>query len=258
MSIHPTAVIASNAALGEGCAVGPYAVIEEEVTVGRECRISAHVVIKRFTSIGEGNQIHEGAVLGGTPQDLSYSGAPSSLSIGNRNVIREGVTIHRGTGEGSATIIGDDNLLLAYAHVAHNCRLANRVILANNVALGGHAVIEERAFLGGGAMVHQYCRVGELAMIGGMSKIVQDCLPYFVTDGGPGRARGLNLVGLKRAGLSADEIRSLKRAYVVLFRSGLLLEDALKELSLFSDERIHHLTDFIRSAQRGFCHGRRG
>lgn len=256
LRINPTAVIASDAELGEGCTVGPYAVIEEQVTIGRDCHIAAHAVIKKFTTIGEGNLIHEGAIVGGTPQDLSFRGAQTSLTVGDRNVIREGVTIHRATAEGSSTIVGDDNFVMAYAHIAHNCRLGNRVIIANNVALAGHVELEDRVFISGGVVVHQYCRLGEWAMIGGNSKIVQDCLPYVVTDGVPARARGLNLVGLRRGGLPAEEIQALKRAYRTLFRSGLLLEDALQQLGFSPDLRVQHLVQFIRSSPRGFCHER--
>lgn len=253
-TIHPTAVIALDAEIGEGCVIGPYAVIEEQVKIGRNCRIAAHAVIKRFTTLGEGNQIHEGAILGGAPQDLSFRGATTFLVLGDHNVIREGVTIHRGTAEGSATTLGNDNFLMAYAHVAHNCHLGDRVIIANNVALAGHVEIEDRVFISGGVVVHQYCRLGELAMIGGNSKIVQDCLPYVITDGVPARARGINFVGLRRAGFSAEGMQELKRAYRTLFRSGLRLEEALGMLSSSSDSHVAHLAEFLRGSTRGFTH----
>lgn len=253
-AVHPTAAIAPDAEIGEGSAVGPYAVIEEQVRIGRQCLVAAHAVIKRFTTLGEGNQIHEGAILGGAPQDLSFRGATTFLVLGDRNVVREGVTIHRGTAEGSATTLGDDNFLMAYAHVAHNCRLGDRVIIANNVALAGHVEIEDGVFISGGVVVHQFCRLGELAMLGGNAKIVQDCLPFVITDGVPARARGLNVVGLRRAGVPEEAIGALKRAYRTLFRSGLRFEEALGRLSSSSDSRVAHLAEFLRGSTRGFTH----
>lgn len=254
MSIHPTSVISESARLGPGVRVGPFAVIEPDTVIGEGTEVRAHASVKRFTTLGPSNVIYEGAVVGGEPQDVSYRGAESRLIIGARNHIREGVTLHRGTEEGSETIVGSDCFLMAYSHVAHNCRLGDRVIIANNVALAGHIEIEDRAFISGGVVVHQFCRIGRLAMVGGNSKIVQDCLPFVITDGNPGRARGLNLVGLRRAGFKADEIKRLKEAYRVLLRSGLTLEDALSELSGMNDHGVDYLISFIRASKRGFCH----
>jgi UDP-N-acetylglucosamine acyltransferase len=254
MSRHPTSVISERARLGPGVRVGPFAVIEPDAVIGEGSEVRAHACIKRFTQLGPSNVIYEGAVLGGEPQDVSYGGAESRLIIGARNQIREGVTIHRGTEQGSETIVGSDCFLMAYSHVAHNCRLGDRVIIANNVALAGHIEIEDRAFISGGVVVHQFCRIGRAAMIGGNSKIVQDCLPFVITDGNPARARGLNLVGLRRAGFKADEIKNLKHAYRVLLRSSLALEDALSQLSGMNDAGVDHLVSFIRASKRGFCH----
>ncbi|HJQ69933.1 MAG TPA: acyl-ACP--UDP-N-acetylglucosamine O-acyltransferase [Blastocatellia bacterium] len=254
MSIHPTAVISEKARLAPGVTVGPFAVVEPDAEIGEGSEVRAHACVKRFTRLGPSNVVYEGAVLGGEPQDVSYAGAESSLIIGARNHIREGVTAHRGAEAGSQTVIGSDCFLMAYSHVAHNCRLGDRVIIANNVALAGHIEIEDRAFISGGVVVHQFCRIGRLAMIGGNSKIVQDCLPFVITDGNPGRARGLNLVGLRRAGFKADEIKILKQAYRVLLRSGLSLEAALSELSGMNDPSVNYLIEFIRGSKRGFCH----
>jgi UDP-N-acetylglucosamine acyltransferase len=253
MSIHPTSIIEDGAKIGDEVSIGPYAVIESDTAIGDHSQVRAHAVIKRFTTLGPSNTVHEGAVLGGEPQDLGFEQCESYARIGAGNRIREGVTIHRGTEPGSATVVGSDCFLMACSHVAHNCLLGDRVIMANNVALAGHVEIEDGAFLSGGVVVHQFCRVGRLAMIGGNSKIVQDCLPFVITDGVPGRACGLNLVGLRRAGFKAGEIQNLKRAYRLLLRSGLALEDALSEMAGIEDPRVAHLIGFIQGSRRGFC-----
>ena len=170
--------------------IGPLAVVEDDTTIGDGCEIRAHAVVKRFTTLGAHNRVHEGAVLGGEPQDVSFAGQETRLVIGDRNLIREGVTIHRSTRPGGATVVGSDCFLMAYVHVAHDNRVGDRAILANNVMLAGHVEIGERAFMGGGSGVHQFCRVGRLAMVGGNAKVVQDCLPFVITDGHPARARG--------------------------------------------------------------------
>jgi UDP-N-acetylglucosamine acyltransferase len=252
MSIHPTALISPGARLGRDVKIGPYAVIEDETDIGEGSEIRAHACIKRFTSLGPGNIIYEGAVLGGEPQDLGFEDCESYLRVGADNRIREGVTMHRGTAPGSATIVGSDCFIMASAHVAHNCRIGDRVIIANNVALAGHVDIEDRAFISGGVVVHQFCRIGRLAMIGGNSKIIQDCLPFVTTDGVPGRACGLNIVGLRRAGLKSSDLQKLKDAYRLLLRSGLALEEALARIADARDPYVDHLTNFIRASTRGF------
>lgn len=254
MNIHPTALVSEGAKLGADVTVGAYAIIESETSIGDGTEIRAHACIKRFTSLGEANRIHEGAVIGGEPQDMGFQDCESFVRLGSRNVIREGVTIHRGTQPGSETVVGSDCFFMAYAHVAHNCRLGSSVILANNVALAGHVEIEDQVFVSGGVVVHQFCRIGRLAMLGGNSKIVQDCLPFVITDGMPGRASGLNIIGLRRAGFKSSDIKDLKRAYRTLLRSGLLLEEALERLAEQESPLVDQLTHFIRSSKRGFCH----
>lgn len=254
MKIHPTSVISEQAKLGAGVLVGPYAVIEPETEIGALSEIRSQAVIKRFASLGTSNTVYEGAVIGGEPQDTSFIECESYVRIGNQNHIRENATIHRGTQSGSETRMGSNCFIMACAHIAHNCLLGDRVILANNVALAGHVEIEDRAFLSGGVVVHQFCRIGRLAMIGGNSKIVQDCLPFTITDGMPGRAAGLNLTGLRRAGFEAGEIKSLKEAYRILLRSGLKLDTALERMAEIEGEAVRHLVDFIRNSKRGFCH----
>ena len=254
MNIHPTAIISDGARLGEGVTIGPYAVVDSQTVIGDRTEIRAHACIKRFTTLGQDNVIYEGAIIGGEPQDLAFTDCESHVRIGDRCAIREGVTIHRGTQAGSATVIGSDCYLMAYAHVAHNCRLGDRVILANNVALAGHIEIADRVFISGGVVVHQFCRLGRLAMIGGNTKIVQDCLPFVTTDGVPGRASGLNVVGLRRAGFVASELRTLKEAYRLLLRAGLPLDEALRQMAELNDANVNELIEFVRGSKRGFCH----
>ncbi len=252
LQLHPTALVDAGARLAEGVRVGPYAVVEEDADVGPGCELRAHSVVKRHTRLGAGNTVHEHAVLGGEPQDLSWDGAPTALVVGERNRIREGVTLHRSARPGGATVVGSDCFLMAYVHVAHDCRLGDRVILANNVALAGHVEIGERAFISGGVVVHQFCRVGRLAMVGGNTKVVQDCLPFVVTDGHPGRARGLNVVGLRRAGVGLAQVRALREAYRLLLRSALPRDAALALLSEIGDPLVDELAAFVRASRRGF------
>jgi UDP-N-acetylglucosamine acyltransferase len=251
--IHPTALVHPDVDLGDDVRLGPYVIVESDVCIGRRTEIGAHAVVKRHTVLGQDNQVHEGAVLGGEPQDLSFQGGASSLRIGDRNRIREGVTIHR-AGAGRETIVGSDCFLMAYVHVAHDDHLGDGVIIANNVALAGHVEIGDRAFLSGGVVVHQFSRIGRLAMIGGNSKIVQDCLPFVITDGIPGRARGLNVVGLRRAGVEASQLRALKEGYRLLLRSSLPLEDALARMAAVGDPLVDEMAAFARTAKRGFAH----
>lgn len=254
MNIHPTAIVSDSAKLGVNINIGAYAILEADTIIGDHTEIRAHACIKRFTTIGDSNVVYEGAVIGGEPQDLGFRNCPSFVRLGDRNRIREGVTIHRGTQEGSETIVGSDCFLMAYSHVAHNCQLGNNVILANNVALAGHVEIEDQVFISGGVVVHQFCRLGRLAMLGGNAKIVQDCLPFVITDGMPGRASGLNIIGLRRAGFKASDISELKRAYRMLLRSGIRLEEALEKLAEQDHPLVNHLMNFARASKRGFCH----
>ena len=258
MSVHPTAVVSSRARLGRDVVVGPYAVVEDDVVIGDGTEIRAHAIVKRFTTLGALNRVHEGAVVGGEPQYVSFTGVESHVEIGDRNTIREGVTIHRSTKEGGATVVGSDCFLMACSHVGHDCRVGDRVILANSVALGGHVDVGDRAFLGGGAGVHQFCRVGRLAMVGGLSAVKQDALPFVITDGVPARAVGLNVVGLRRAGFPPPQRSALKRAFRLLVRSGLPLAEALERLSALSDPLADEMAAFVRGSKRGFAHARRG
>jgi UDP-N-acetylglucosamine acyltransferase len=231
--------------------LGPYAVVEDQVVIGDGTEVRAHAVVKRFTRLGARNTVHEGAVLGGEPQDVSFGGGETHLRIGDGNRIREGVTIHRSSQPGGTTVVGSDCFLMAYAHVAHDDRIGNRVIIANNVALAGHVEIADQAFLSGGVVVHQFSRIGRLAMIGGNAKIVQDCLPFVITDGVPGRAYGLNVVGLRRAGIPASRMRALKEAYRLLLRSSLPREEALNRMAALEDPLVNEMIAFVRTSRRG-------
>jgi UDP-N-acetylglucosamine acyltransferase len=252
-TVHPTAIVAPGARLGPGVTLGPYAVVEDETEIGEGTEIRAHAVVKRYTRLGAGNTVHEGAILGGEPQDLSFQPGPTGLVIGDRNRIREGVTIHRSARPGCSTVVGSDCFLMAYVHVAHDDRIGDRVIMANNVALAGHVEIGSQAFLAGGAGVHQFCRVGRLAMVGGNAKVVQDCLPFVISDGLPARSRGLNVVGLRRAGFSDAQLRALKEGYRLLLRAKLPLEAALERMAGIQDPLVDEMAAFARSAKRGFC-----
>lgn len=254
--VHPTAIVHPQAKLAVGVLVGPYAIIEEQVTIGRGSRIGAHCVIEGHTTIGEDCQIFTGAVIGSIPQDLKYRGEASALVIGDRNKIREYVTINPGTeGGGNKTVIGSDCLLMAYAHVAHDCVIGNHVILANSAALAGHITIEDRAVIGGLVGIHQFVRVGGLSIVGGCSRVIQDIPPYSTCVGYPAQVFGLNNEGLRRAGVSAETKQRLHRAFRVLFHSKLSMSHALKQVAQDADHspELQHLLRFIHESKRGVC-----
>lgn len=258
--IHPTAVIDPGAKLHPSVQVGAYAVIGAQVKVGADTKIGSHVIIDGCTEIGERNHIFTGAAIGLEPQDLKYDGSLSLVKIGNDNRIREYVTINRATRAGEVTLIGDNNLLMAYVHVAHNCCLENGVIIANAVSLAGHVHIESQARLGGVLGIHQFVHIGRLAMVGGMSRVDRDVPPFMLVEGNPARVRALNQVGLKRSSLSEIEagkvLQSLKKAFRLLYRSGLTLNQALEHLDLLPDsEPLQHLRQFLQLSQ---LEGRRG
>jgi UDP-N-acetylglucosamine acyltransferase len=256
VSIHPTAVVSPRARIHASVSIGPYSVIEDDVIIGEGCVLASHVVVKQFTIMGRRNRVYEYAVLGGEPQDVKFKDEESRLVIGDDNLIREGVTLHRASGEGEETLIGSRNFLMIGVHIAHNCVVGDDNIFANEVALAGHIHVEDHVFLSNNVGAHQFVRMGRYAMVGGKSKIVQDVLPFFTTDGNPPRVRGLNAVGLRRAGFSTDARRALKDAYRILFRSGLPLEDALREMAGLNDENVEHLINFIRGSRRGFSRAR--
>jgi UDP-N-acetylglucosamine acyltransferase len=231
--------------------VHPTAIIEDDVEIGPDCEIAAYAVLKRFTRLGARNRIYEHAVIGGEPQDVKFKGEKSFLEIGDDNLIREFCTFHRANGEGQTTRIGSRNFFMVGVHVAHNCVIGDDNIFANEVALAGHITVEDHVFLSNNVGAHQFVRMGQYAMVGGKSKIVQDVLPFFITDGNPPRVRGLNSVGLTRAGFSEETKRALKSAYRKLFKSGVPLADVLSELEQIDDENVSHLIRFIRGSKRG-------
>jgi UDP-N-acetylglucosamine acyltransferase len=253
VAIHPTAVISPLAEIASDVEVGPYVIIEDGVRIGAGCEIGAHAVIKRYTTLGERNRVFEHATLGGEPQDVKFKGERSYLSIGDDNLIREGVTIHRATGEHKVTHIGSRNFLMIGVHIAHNCRLDDDCIFANGTALAGHISAEDHVFLSNEVGVHQFVRLGRYAMVGAKAAIRQDVLPFLISDGNPCRVRGLNSVGLRRAGFSLEARLKLKRACHLLLRSRLPLEAALENMEQLDDENVSHLIQFVRNSRRGFC-----
>ena len=257
--IHETAVIYPGARLGRDVEVGPYSVIGENVFIGDGTKIGAHAVIEGWTTIGRDCQIHHSACVGGEPQDLKFKGEKTFVYIGDNTIIREFVTINRATGEGEETRVGSNCLIMATAHIAHNCQVGNNVNIANASGIAGHVVIEDRAIISGMSGVHQFVKIGRNAMIGGASKVVQDVPPFVIADGRPARVCGLNSVGLARAGLSEETRRNLKKAYRMLYRSGMKLTDAIAtmEQELDSSEAVDHLLRFLRNVDRGICRSRR-
>ena len=247
--IHPTAVIHPLANLHPTVQIGPYAIIGENVKIGADTSIGAHVVIEGPTEIGVGNRIFAGAIIGSEPQDLKYKGGESWVKIGNYNQIREYVTSNRATGEDEVTQLGDHNLLMAYAHVAHNCIIENEVIIANSVALAGHIHIESKARISGVLGVHQFVHIGSLAMVGGMSRIERDVPPFAIVEGNPARVRSLNLIGLQRSGLSEEDLSQLKKAFRLIYRSEMSFTEALKQLELVSENSfVQHFYRFLHDS----------
>jgi UDP-N-acetylglucosamine acyltransferase len=251
--IHPTAIIHPKAKLDATIQVGPYAVIDEGVELGANCVIGPHVYLTGLTTIGTHNRVHAGCVIGDAPQDLKYKNEPTRLRIGDHNVFREHFTVHRSTRPDAETIIGSYNFLMANAHVAHNCVIGDHVILANGALLGGHVEVQDRAFISGNCLVHQFCRVGTLALMQGGSAISMDLPPFTIAQGG-NVICGLNAVGLRRAGFSAEQRTELKKLYHFLFRSGKNLRDAIAEAQKnFSGAPAEILLEFVAGAKRGVC-----
>ena len=252
--IAPTARVHPGATIGPGTAIGEYCVIEQDVAIGAGCVLEPYVYVKRWTTLGERNRISAGTVLGTDPLDKNFTGARSYLKIGDGNLIREHFTISRGTAPESETVIGDGNFIMTSGHIAHNCRIGNRTVIASCALVAGFVEVEDEAFISGGVAIHQFSRVGRLAMIGGNSGVNQDIPPFFLCNGDRVTARGLNLVGLKRAGFSHAEVQALKTAYKILYRQGLKLEDALQKIEAeLPTEHTRHLVRFIRSSKRGIC-----
>ncbi|MFA5059629.1 MAG: acyl-ACP--UDP-N-acetylglucosamine O-acyltransferase [Candidatus Omnitrophota bacterium] len=256
MNIHPTAIVHSKAQLGKNVIVGPYSIIEENVVLGDDCIVGNNCLIRGYTTIGKGCQFFSGAVVGSIPQDKKFKiDQKVFLEIGQNNVFREYITVNPGTGENGKTIIGSDNLFMAYCHIAHDCCVGNNCVLANNATLAGHVTIEDAAVVGGLAAIHQFVRVGKLAIIGGCSKVVQDIPPFSMCDGHPAKVYGLNSIGLKRAKISSETLRALHKAFKILFHSGLIKVHALEKIAqdIRSCPEIDYLVDFTKASARGLC-----
>ena len=251
--IHPTAIVDASAHIADDVSIGPYAVIGPEVTIDSRTTIGSHAVVKGLTRIGTDNRIFQFASVGEDPQDKKYGGEPTILEIGHRNVIREFTTIHRGTvQEQGITRIGDDNLFMAYTHVAHDCVIGNRVIMANAASLAGHVQVDDFAILGGFTLVHQFCRIGQYSFSAMGSVISRDLPPYVMVGGRPTKPHGINTVGLERQGFGSEAIRQIKKAYKIIYKAGFKLDEAINMLRDMSTEsaEILPLVEFLQNTGR--------
>ena len=254
--IHPTAIVGHDVELGVGVGVGPYCVLEGPLRVGDGCRLHSHVVMCGPAEIGSRNEFYPFCSIGKQSQDLKYSSEPTFLIIGDDNTFRECSTVNRATEAGDATRIGSHGNFLAYSHIAHDCVVGDHVIFSNNGTLASHVVVEDRAIIGGLSAVHQFCRIGQFAIVGGCTKIVQDVPPFMIVDGNPAKVRGVNTVGLVRAETADSDLDSLKKAFKILFRSDQNFTQAVSSLRI-SDiagcEKVDYLVKFLMSSERGVC-----
>jgi UDP-N-acetylglucosamine acyltransferase len=256
-SIHPTAIIHPKAELGARVTVGPYCVIGADVTIGDDCELASHVIMDGRAVIGRGNKFFSQCAIGGDPQDKKFKGEPESrLEIGDENVIREFVTVSRGSGHGGGlTRIGSRNWIMAYCHIAHDCVVGDDTIFANCSTLGGHCTVEDRVYMGGFTAVHQFCTVGTLTMTGGHTMIAQDVPPYVIASGNRVRLFGVNKIGMERAGFTAEQVADVQNAYKLFFRSKLTAQKALDRIDKEypAQPAVRHFADFIRNSKRGIC-----
>ena len=255
-NVHPTAILGKNIQIGEETEIGPHVIIEDGVKIRKNNRIRAGAYIAEGTTIGDENDIHMRAIIGHVPQDLDFKHEPTYTQIGNRNQIREFVTIHRGTKAGSSTVIGHDNFIMAYCHIAHNCAVGNHVIMVNQASLTGHCIVEDKVLLSGMTGLHQFTRVGKLSLLSALSAVNKDIPPFMICGGRPAVVLGINVVGLRRAGIDAETRTEIKQAYKLLYRSGLNVSQAIEEMkqSLKSSE-IQYLIRFIKESKRGIMDG---
>ncbi|MBI3819212.1 MAG: acyl-ACP--UDP-N-acetylglucosamine O-acyltransferase [Planctomycetes bacterium] len=257
-TIHPTAIVSSTADIASDCEIGPYAVIEDGVVLGPKNRIFPHAVIGSGTVMGSGNEVHFGAVIGHTPQHKHFSNTPTKTLIGNNNVFREHCQIHRSTSATSATTIGNNCLVMALAHVAHDCVIEDEVVICNNSLLAGHIQVGSRAVISGNCVIHQFSRIGTCAMVGGLSAVPRDVPPFMMAVGNrPCLIVGLNAVGLRRAGLEGESRNKIKAAFRILYRSGLVLPDAVAQISALGSPETLHLAKFVQTSKRGILAGPR-
>jgi UDP-N-acetylglucosamine acyltransferase len=252
--VAPTARVHADALIGPGTRLGDFCVIESDVCIGRDCVLEPYVYVKRWTTLGERNAISAGTVLGTDPLDKNFTGERSYLRIGDGNIIREHYTISRGTEPESVTEIGNDNYIMTSGHIAHNCKIGNQTVICSCALVAGYVEVEDQAFISGGVVIHQFSKIGRLAMIGGNTRVNSDVPPFFLYSGFNVEPKGVNVVGLKRAGFSAKQIAALKIGYRLLYRSDLKLENALHRIEAeVGGEEAAHLVKFIRGSQRGIC-----
>ncbi|MFA5068736.1 MAG: acyl-ACP--UDP-N-acetylglucosamine O-acyltransferase [Candidatus Omnitrophota bacterium] len=256
MSIHPAAVISKASDIDKSADIGPYAVVEEDVIIGPGCKLHAGAHVLRGSRLGAGCVVHTGACLGGEPQDMAFKGGKSYFIAGSNNVFREHVTVHRGTEDGSSTVIGDNNYFMCLSHVGHNCKIGDKVIVCNNSLLAGYVEIEDMAFISANCLVHQFVRIGKISIIGGGVRINKDFPPYMST-GDDNTVTAYNIIGLRRAGIDSSSREKIKQAYKILYREGLNTRSALSRLeSSLSGDEIEHLINFIKGSKRGVCAAR--
>jgi UDP-N-acetylglucosamine acyltransferase len=253
--IHETALVHPTAEVADGVEIGPYSIIGEHVKIGEGTQIGSHVFIDKWTHLGKGCQIYQYASLGAAPQHLRYNGEETYVIVGDNNIIREYVTIHRGTPFGNGkTVLGDENFIMAYAHVAHDCTLGNRIVMASYAALGGHVEIGDHAIIGGIVAIHQFVRIGTYAFVGGATALTRDIPPYVTASGMKVKFYGINVVNLQRNNVPAEVITGLRKAYKVLFRSHLTMEEAIKKVHedpIYALPEVKHMVDFIQGTKRG-------
>lgn len=258
MKAHPLSAISPLARIGRNVKIGPFCVIEAEVSIDDDCILEGSVTVKSGTTLGANNHLFEGSVIGGPPQHVHVPERPGRVIVGSGNSFRECVTVHRALDEDDATVIGDNNLFMAYAHVAHDCRIGNNTIFTNSAALAGHVTVEDRAYVSSGVGVHQFCRIGTLAMVGGHARISKDVPPFVMIDGQTGLVVGLNVVGLRRAGYSTEDVRHLKEAYRTIYRAGLTWNEVLKQLQNdFQEGPAARYYQFLAATTRGIVPERR-
>lgn len=259
LKIDPTAIVHPDAELGRGVEVGPYSVISEDVRIGENTRIGPHAFIDRWTAIGRNCSIYQFTSIGAPPQDMGYKGEKTEVIIGDNNIIREFVTIHRSTTkEERKTVIGNNNMLMNYVHIAHDCTLGDNIIMANSATLGGHVSIDDSAIVGGLVAIHQHVRIGAYCIIGGASAVTKDIPPYVMAVGNRAHLFGLNAVGLRRKGFSSADIGEIKKAYAIIFRSSLTLAEAVKRLEdeLPGSSHAKRFLDFVKGTKRGIARER--
>lgn len=253
LEIHPSAVVHPDAVIGDDCEIGPYCVVGGNVALGQGNRLHSHVVIDGHTEIGSDNEFFPFAAIGLKTQDLKWQGGTTWTRIGDRNTFRENATVHSATSDGEATVLGSDNHIMAYSHIAHNVLLGNHVILSNNGTLAGHVIVEDYAIVGGLSAVHQFCRLGKMSIIGGCSKVVSDVAPFMMVDGNPARTRAVNKVGLERNGITSEAQEALRQAHRIYFRKGLTTGNAVEAIraEIPALPELEHFLAFIEAGDRG-------